>query len=103
MKAAYQGVKAADPGALVIGGGPSPNTGGFGGTIEDTDFLNGMYAAGAKGSMDALAVHNYGGNTRPSAIPRDCGICFRRAELYRQIMVEQGDAPRRSGPPSSAG
>jgi hypothetical protein len=92
LKAAYRGVKSADPDAIIIGGGPSPNTGGFGGTIEDTDFLNGMYAAGAKGYMDALGVHNYGGNTPPERDPSDCGICFRRAELYRALMVRQGDA-----------
>jgi hypothetical protein len=92
MKAAYRGVKSADPGSIVIGGGPSPNTGGFGGTIEDTDFLNGMYAAGARGYMDALGVHNYGGNTEPERDPGTCGICFRRAELYRSLMVRQGDA-----------
>ena len=92
LKAAYRGVKAGDPGAIVIGGGPSPNTGGFGGTIEDTDFLNGMYDAGAKGFMDALGVHNYGGNTEPERDPGDCGICFRRAELYRSLMVKRGDA-----------
>jgi hypothetical protein len=92
MQAAYRGVKAADPDAIIIGGGPSPNTGGFGGTIEDTDFLNGMYAAGAKGYMDALGIHNYGGNTEPERDPATCGICFRRAELYRQLMVRHGDA-----------
>jgi hypothetical protein len=92
LKAAYRGVKAGDPGAIVIGGGPSPNTGGFGGTIEDTDFLNGMYDAGAKGFMDALGVHNYGGNAAPERDPGDCGICFRRAELYRSLMVKRGDA-----------
>jgi hypothetical protein len=92
LKAAYKGVKKGDPSALVIGGGLSPATGGAGGTIEDTDFLRGMYAAGIKGSMDAMAIHNYGGNTEPERDPGDCGICFRRAELYRQVMVEQGDA-----------
>jgi hypothetical protein len=92
LQAAYRGVKSADPSALIIGGGPSPNTGGFGGTIEDTDFLNGMYAAGARGWMDALGVHNYGGNTPPERDPGDCGICFRRAELYRSLMVRRGDA-----------
>src|SRR4051794_20611428 len=91
LKAAYRGIKAGDPGAMVIGGGPSPNTGGFGGTIEDTDFLDGMYAAGAKGSMDALGVHNYGGNAEPERDPSSCGICFRRAELYRRLMVRHGD------------
>jgi hypothetical protein len=92
LKAAYNGIKAGNPNAIVIGGGPSPNTGGFGGTIEDTDFLNGMYDAGAKGYMDALGVHNYGGNTDPERDPGDCGICFRRAELYRNLMVKRGDA-----------
>jgi hypothetical protein len=91
LKAAYRGVKATDPDAMIIGGGPSPNTGGFGGTIEDTDFLNGMYDAGARGYMDALGVHNYGGNTSPDRDPSDCGICFRRAELYRQLIVRRGD------------
>jgi hypothetical protein len=91
LKAAYRGVKKGDPAGLVIGGGLSPATGGAGGTIEDVDFLRGMYAAGAKGSMDAMAIHNYGGNQEPERDPGDCGICFRRAELYRQVMVEQGD------------
>lgn len=91
LKAAYRGIKAEDPSALVIGGGPSPNTGGFGGTIEDVDFLEGMYAAGARGSMDALGVHNYGGNVEPERDPAECGICFRRAELYRALMVRRGD------------
>jgi polysaccharide biosynthesis protein PslG len=92
LKAAYRGVKQGDPAAWVIGGGPSPSTGGAGGTIEDVDFLRGMYAAGARGSMDALGVHNYGGNHEPERDPGDCSICFRRAEVYRQVMVEQGDA-----------
>jgi len=92
LKAAYRGVKRGDPSALVIGGGLSPATGAGGGTVEDVDFLRGMYAAGVRGSMDALAIHNYGGNNEPERDPGDCGICFRRAEIYRQIMVDQGDA-----------
>ena len=93
LKAAYRGVKAGDPSVLVLGGGPAPGTGNNpGATIEDVDFLNGMYDAGAKGLMDALAVHNYGGNTEPERDPTTCTICFRRAELYRDVMVGHGDA-----------
>jgi hypothetical protein len=93
MKAAYRGIKDGDPNALVIGGGPAPGTGNNpGATIEDVDFIRGMYDAGAKGFMDALAAHSYGGNTEPERDPNDCGICFRRTERYRQIMVERGDA-----------
>src|SRR5262245_28659590 len=62
LAAAHRGIKAGDPAALVLGGGPAPSTGGLGGTIEDTDFLDGMYDAGARDAMDALAIHNYGGN-----------------------------------------
>ena len=51
-----------------------------------------MYRAGARGSFDALGIHNYGGNVEPERDPTTCAICFRRAELYRQIMVEAGDA-----------
>ena len=92
MRAAYEGIKAGDPGALVIGGGPAPGTGSHpGATIEDVDFLNGMYDAGAAGVMDALSVHNYGGNTPPELDPAECTICFRRAEVYREVMVQRGD------------
>lgn len=86
VKAAYRGVKKGDPSALVIGGGLSPAA-----QVDDLEFLRGMYAAGVKGSMDALAVHNYGGNFEPEQDPGSCSICFRRAELYRQIMVDAGD------------
>jgi hypothetical protein len=93
MQAAYLGIKAGDPAALVLGGGPAPNTGNNPGvTIEDYDFLHGMYDAGAKGFMDALAVHSYGGNTEPELDPTQCTICFRRVELYRNVMVQRGDA-----------
>jgi hypothetical protein len=50
-----------------------------------------MYDAGAKDVMDALSVHNYGGNTAPETDPDDCLICFRRAEVYRDLMVRRGD------------
>ena len=92
LQAAYRGVRAGDPNALVIGGGPSPNTGSLGGTVEDLDFLEGMYAAGARGYFDVLGIHNYGGNIEPERDPASCGICFRRAELYRALMVRRGDA-----------
>lgn len=92
LRAAYRGIKAGDPSALVIGGGPAPNTGGLGGTIEDFEFIEGMYLAGARGYMDALGVHNFGGNVEPGRDPSTCGICFRRAELYRELMVGYGDA-----------
>jgi hypothetical protein len=86
MIAAYRGVKAGDPAAIVIGGGLSP-----GADVDDLDFLRRMYQAGARGHMDILGVHNYGGNFEPEVDPGRCVVCFRRAEPQRQIMLEFGD------------
>jgi hypothetical protein len=48
LKAAYKAVKDADPGAKVLVGGLVGN---------DYDFLGKLYANGAKGHFDAVAVH----------------------------------------------
>jgi hypothetical protein len=54
LKAAYPAAKAGNPKAQVI----------FGGTMfVDTDWIGKAYAAGAKGSYDAMAVHPYMGNS----------------------------------------
>ena len=50
LKAAYVSVKANDPDAIVLGGSI---------LFNDTGFLRGMYAAGAKGSFDGLSIHPY--------------------------------------------
>ncbi|MFN8522511.1 MAG: cellulase family glycosylhydrolase [Chloroflexota bacterium] len=92
VKAAHRGVKAGNASALVVGGGPAPNTGGAPGTVEDLEFIQGMYDEGIKGYLDALAVHNYGGNFTPEQDPQKCSICFRRAEIYRALMVKNGDS-----------
>ena len=60
--------------------------------MEDVPYLRALYAAGARGSFDALAMHAYGGPRPPDQDPASCGMCFRRVELYRQVMVEQGDS-----------
>jgi hypothetical protein len=60
--------------------------------MEDFDFIRGMYANGARGSMDALAIHNYGGGSPPEQDPADCSeLCFRRAERYKRLLEELGD------------
>jgi hypothetical protein len=94
LAAAARGIRRADPQAVVVSAGMAPHTGNQPGTIEDVDFLRGMYAAGARGSFDALGIHPYGGTSSPDGGDPSCGICFRRAERYRQVMVEHGDADR---------
>jgi polysaccharide biosynthesis protein PslG len=93
LKAAYAGVKTIYPSSLVLSGGFSPATGSGADTLEDFDFIRGMYGAGAKGSLDALAIHNYGGGSPPEQDPFDCSeLCFRRAERYKALLEELGDA-----------
>jgi hypothetical protein len=48
-------IHAADPGAEVVAAGLPPFDGGY--TIKE--FLDGMYAAGARGTYDTMAIHPY--------------------------------------------
>ncbi|HEU5317503.1 MAG TPA: hypothetical protein VFX49_15430 [Chloroflexota bacterium] len=94
LYAARRAIRRADPTAHVLAAGLSPYTGGHGGSMEDVDFLRGLYAAGASGrdgTFDALAAHAYAGDRPPELDPWSCGMCFRRVERYRQIMEERGD------------
>jgi polysaccharide biosynthesis protein PslG len=90
LRAAHDGIKSVTPDVLIIAANLSPAPNGPG-TMDDLEFLRQMYAAGARGSYDVIGIHNYGGNTEPELDPSECVICFRRAELYRQIMEENGD------------
>ncbi len=60
LKAAYTAIKAVDAGDLVITGGLSPVPQTTNGLIGAAEYLNQMYAAGAKGYFDAIGFHPYG-------------------------------------------
>jgi PKD repeat protein len=105
LKAGYQGLKAGDPQAIVVSAGLA-TTGGSAqdlalarelyGTIEvvpDLTFLRNMYVNGAKGYLDALGSHPYGGRDAPDTPPDQASgpIYFRRAEQQHQVMLDNGD------------
>ena len=97
LAGAYRGAKRADPNVPVVSAAPSQRTGGLGGTMEDVDWLAGLYAAGGAASFDVLGVHAYIGNQAPSADPASCTpMCFRNIELYRAVMEQRGDAAKRA-------
>ncbi|HEX6510344.1 MAG TPA: glycosyl hydrolase [Chloroflexota bacterium] len=82
LKAAYRAIKAQDPGAQVLAGATSG---------ADTNFVNRMYEAGAKGYFDALSIHPYSGNRSPGTCSTP-GASFRcGVERVRQIMLRHGD------------
>jgi hypothetical protein len=92
LAAANRGVKRADPNVGVIAAAVSQRTGGLGGSMEDVDFLQGLYDAGGKSSFDLLGMHAYLGNFAPEADPTTCSpMCFRDVELFRAVMVRNGD------------
>ena len=92
LAAAYRGVKRADPNVAVISAAVSQRTGGVGGTMEDVDWLDGLYKAGAAGSFDLLGMHAYLGNFPPETDPSTCApMCFRDIERFRAVMQRYGD------------
>jgi hypothetical protein len=86
LKAAYPAVKAADPNALVVFGGVSQN---------DYSFIEGAYAAGAKGSFDVMAAHPYPGPNPPEAVwyagGRIAQNAFSGFREVRGSMLARGD------------
>jgi polysaccharide biosynthesis protein PslG len=65
LQAAYSTIKANDPMATVLGGALAPIEAGQPG-IATFDYVEAMYAAGAKGSFDALSFHPYTGAPSPT-------------------------------------
>jgi hypothetical protein len=96
LAGAYRGAKRADPNVTVVSAAPSQRTGGLGGTMEDVDWLEGLYAAGGSASFDALGMHAYIGNQDPTADPSCTPMCFRDIELYRTVMQNHGDTAKRA-------
>jgi len=86
LQAAYPAVKQGDPNALVVFGGVSQN---------DYAFIEGAYAAGAKGSFDVMAVHPYPGANPPEAVWYDGGRiasnAFTGFREVRAAMLARGD------------
>jgi polysaccharide biosynthesis protein PslG len=85
LKAAYPAVKAAAPGATVIGGSLSQS---------DYAFTQRLYDLGVKGSFDAFAVHPYSDDVSPLD-PRstiDARYSFvRGVPKIREVMQRNGD------------
>jgi hypothetical protein len=62
--------------------------------LNDLDYLERMYRAGAADYFDALSAHAYGLKAPPEQPPARDTINFRRVELLREIMVAHGDGAK---------
>lgn len=79
LKIAYEELKAADPENIVVVGGLCG---------WNTGYLRDMYAAGAKGFFDLIAVHPYGYGPDRSSFQQ------KRMTEFKQIMADNGDAAK---------
>ena len=106
-----RGVRAGDPAAIVISGGPAVTGINDGVTaIDDRVYLRGMYAAGIAQHVDGIGVHPYGFANPPDSSWRDVeqvstshnnhpSFFFRDTlEDYHAIMLEFGDGGRQLWP-----
>lgn len=98
LQAVYPRVKAAAPTTQILAGALAPTLAppGTPDAMNDLDYLQQMYAAGARDYFDALAIHAYGWTAPADEPPSPRRINFRRAELLREIMVQNGDASKRA-------
>jgi polysaccharide biosynthesis protein PslG len=96
LKIAYERAKEADPGLQVLAGALAPNLAqpGATDTMNDLEYLDKMYAAGAKAYFDTLAVHAYGWKSAAEDPPSTDAINFRRTELLHDIMERYGDGAK---------
>lgn len=107
LKAAYPKIKAADPSALVIGGVVGAVVQFFALTTDPVTFVDQMYAAGAKGSLDAVAFHPYLYNNEFSKGRGTANTPYSQAEAIHGVMAKYGDGGKKIwateyGQPTSA-
>ena len=92
----YPVIKAANPQIQVLAGALAPTLvpPGSESGMNDLDFLQQMYTAGAARYFDLLAIHAYGWHSEPDELAAKDVVNFRRAELLRAIMVANGDSQK---------
>ncbi len=116
LQLSYQAIKSVNQEIIVISGALTPAGNVGGAAVDDIDYLNQMYANGAKGFFDALGSHPSGYNCPangdwqtvedPTATNfrgpfdnRHHSWCFRGTmEGYRNVMVANGDGSKAIAP-----
>ncbi|HTI74449.1 MAG TPA: hypothetical protein VL634_05595 [Mycobacterium sp.] len=91
LQAGYTAIKAEDPDALVVGGVVASLFSAGDVTINPQDFVAQMYAAGARGSFDAISFHPYHFTLEFSESGTHPAGALNQLEQIRQVMVDNGD------------
>ncbi len=94
LKVAYQRAKAVDPNVVILSAPLAQTLERSPQAINDLDFLQGMYAAGAAQYFDILMANAYGFDRPPEDPPDPRVLNFQRLKLLREIMVRNGDGAK---------
>lgn len=96
LKVAHARAHAVNPDVKILGGALAPNLAPPNSTdaMNDLEYLDKMYEAGAQPYFDILAAHSYGWKSPAEEDPAPDRVNFRRTELLREIMVAHGDAAK---------
>ncbi len=86
LAAAYRGIKAGDPAALVVSAGLAVTGEATANAVDDAQYLRQLYEAGAAPFFDVLGAHPHAGPDGPE------GRLFLKMEQQRRVMEEAGDA-----------
>jgi uncharacterized repeat protein (TIGR01451 family) len=94
LQAAYTGVKAGNPDALVVSAGLAPTNGDPPNAVDDRVYLQQTYDAGAGSYFDRLGVMPFGFASAPDDVSDPDGYHFSRALEWRAIMETNGDGAK---------
>jgi len=96
LRRAYSAAKAVNPDVKILGGALAPTLAPPGSEwgLNDLDYLQAMYDAGAASYFDILAAHSYGWTFGPDEPANPDAVNFSRVELLREIMARNGDADK---------
>lgn|GEM_PF-304308 len=93
LRTAHQYAKQADPNIIVLAAplATTNETLQFQGNLNELQYLQEMYDAGAKEFFDAMSANAYGKEHPPEDEPSREKLNFRRVELLRKVMEDNGD------------
>lgn len=93
LKAVYPAVKARHPEAVILSAPLAMTTEQTSsrGNMNEIDYWKGMYEAGAKDNFDIASANGYGLDRPPDDPPDPKVLNFRRVELLRDVMTQNGD------------